>query len=348
MKTKIVYVVASLDDDVYMEQAIVSAWSVRHYNPDCHIEMVCDQDTVATLDSGIRAQYKNLFDEIHVREFKQEQSMMERSRWMKTSLREIIVGDFLYLDTDTVVCADLSCVDDFDFDFGMVLDQNCDFRTFIFRPGVVNRIKSLFGVDISQEQKYFNSGVAFVKDSIKTHDFYHTWHQLWQKKRIENGWLKDQDSLAISNIKHGYLITELSGDFNCQVMMSVQYLHTAKIMHYFNTLTIAPNNIHPFYGDKLFLRIKSEGITEEIQNMILNNKSLFTSPSMPASREGAVLWLRHQTARSAGLLNERIIYSNSYYALCLAWQHFPRVMRFVEKVCGKIVRKHRKPKNKVQ
>lgn len=58
MKTKIVYVVASLSADIYMEQAIASAWSARYYNPDCRIEMVCDQDTFATLDSGIRLHYK--------------------------------------------------------------------------------------------------------------------------------------------------------------------------------------------------------------------------------------------------------------------------------------------------
>lgn len=84
MKTKIVYVVASLDDDIYMEQAIVSAWSARYYNPDCQIEMVCDQDIFKTLDSGIRSQNKSLFNKIHVREFMPEQGMMERSRWLKT------------------------------------------------------------------------------------------------------------------------------------------------------------------------------------------------------------------------------------------------------------------------
>lgn len=172
MKTKIVYVVASLDDDIYMEQAIVSAWSARHYNPDCRIEMVCDQDTFTTLESGIRAQYKNLFNDIHIREFQPEQNLMERTRWMKTTLREIIEGDFLYLDTDTVVCTDLSYVDGFDFDLGMVLDCNCDFPQTLVYDLVVPTMKEIYGLDVSKETQYYNSGVAFVRDCQKTRDFY--------------------------------------------------------------------------------------------------------------------------------------------------------------------------------
>lgn len=103
MKTKIVYVVASLDDDIYMEQAIVSAWSAHHYNPDVNIVLVCDQDTEATLHKGNRQRYvEELFNEIFVQQLPDTYSMIERSRALKTMVRNIVTGDFLYLDTDTM------------------------------------------------------------------------------------------------------------------------------------------------------------------------------------------------------------------------------------------------------
>lgn len=327
MKTKIVYVVASLNDDIYMEQAIVSAWSARYYNPDCQIEMVCDQDTFSTLGSGIRSQYKTLFNNIHVREFLPEQSMMERSRWLKTTLREVIEGDFLYLDTDTVVCADLSYVDEFDFDLGMALDQNCEFSSFIFREAVIKRAVRLYSVDISNEPKYFNAGIAYVKDTSTTRDFYGTWHKIWYSKRFEKEGLKDQSALAATNIKHDHLITEMSGDLNCQVMASIQYLHTAKIMHYFNTLFTVGSAVNPFYGKSLFEYVKNYGITEEIQYKIINNKSLFSSPSMPVPREGAMLWRDYCKGK---FVPSRLTKTQSFYALGYLSSVHPKLFRKIE------------------
>lgn len=336
MKTKIVYVVASLDADIYMEQALVSAWSARHYNPDSCIEMVCDQDTFATLDSGIRAQYKSLFNQIHVLDFLPSQSMKERSRWMKTSLRQIIEGDYLFLDTDTVVCSNLSFVDDYGFDIGMVLDQNCEMKDFLYATGVIARTKRLFKIDISAESKYFNSGVAYVKDNKQTHQFYEKWHQMWKSKIHADDGIKDQSSLAATNYILGHVITEMSGDMNCQIMASIQYLHTAHIMHFFNTLFTAKGpSLSPFYGESLFLLVKEKGINEDIADKILHCKSLFTSPSMPVPREGVMLWSDHLNhSISSETFEDRLKTTNTYYLIYSLWYRIPKFMRIVDYLLG--------------
>lgn len=172
--------------------------------------------------------------------------------------------------------------------WGSVLDQNCEFGSFLYKDGVIRRTKRLYDVDLSNELKYFNGGELFVKDSNVCHDFYRSWHSYWQSKKNMPEGLKDQSALAASNIKHNHLITEMDENLNCQVMASIQYLHTAKIMHYFNTLFTANCNIHPFYGKTLFEFVKQNGITENIQYKIINNKSLFSSPSMPVPYEGAL------------------------------------------------------------
>lgn len=331
MKTKIVYVVASLDDDIYMEQAIVSAWSTRHYNQDCKIEMVCDQDTSVTLESGIRAQYKYLFDKIHVREFQPEQSMMERSRWMKTTLREIIEGDFLYLDTDTVVCADLSYVDDFKFDLGMVLDCNCEFRKTLVCDWVIPTMKDMYDIDVSNETLYFNGGVAFVRDCQLTRDFYILWNELWVHSMRHFNKLKDQQPLMKANIDMGYVVTEMSGDLNCQVAESIQHLHTAHIIHFFNNLLGVSHDISPFYRD-VFLQVKLNGITKETQETILNCKSTFTSPSMTVPREGAMLWREYLS--SSKKFKTRIAHTNSYQLLYFFWYYTPKFMRIIDVIIG--------------
>lgn len=341
MKTKIVYVVASLDADIYMEQALVSAWSARHYNQDSRIEMVCDQDTFATLDSGIRAHYKSLFDQIHVREFQPEQSMKERSRWLKTSLREIIDGNYLFLDTDTVVCSNLSFVDDYGFDIGMVLDQNCEMKDFLYAPGVTARTKKYFNIDISSETQYFNSGVAYVKDSKQSHLFYEKWHELWKSKIQEIEGLKDQSSLAATNVLLGHQITEMSGDMNCQIMVSIQHLHTAHIMHFYNTLFIANGpSLSPFYGKTLFQEVKERGITEDIAYKILHCKSLFASPSMPVPYEGAKLWKSYCANKSdVYLLDTNVLMIIKYIH-----RSYPKVFGMMESFVTSIINFRRRIK----
>lgn len=341
MKTKIVYVVTSLDSDIYMEQAVVSAWSARHHNPGCRIEMACDQDTYGTLNSSVRAQYKSLFDEIHVREFKPEQGMMERSRWLKTTLREIIEGNFLYLDTDTVVCADLSYVDDFDFDLGMVRDDNCDFKNSFGYEWVVPDMNKIYSMNVQGEELYYNSGVAYVRDNAMTHEFYKRWNEAWVYSMHNFNKLKDQQPLMKVNIDMGYVVTEMSGNLNCQVAVSIKYLHTAHVVHFFNTIRGKSEDMSPFFKEA-FVIVKENGITDKLKEVILNCKSSFMSPSMPVPREGAMLWRKHLS--ESGKHEEMIQASNTYHALLFMWVRLPRFTRFIDKILGKFIRKSHKKK----
>lgn len=334
MKTKIVYVVASLDSDIYMEQAIVSAWSARYYNPDCRIEVVCDQDTFITFDSGIRSQYRSLFNKIHVRKFKPEQSMMERSRWMKTTLREIVEGDFLYLDTDTVVCADLSYIDQFDFEIGMVLDGNVELDQGICKKWVTSQMKEMYNIDVSEETLYFNSGVVFARDSLLTHNFFRLWNELWINSLKHFHRMRDQQPLMKANMDMRHVIKVMSGNLNCQVVESIKYLHTAHIVHFYNNFFCKSDDMTPFFKE-IYLQIKNCGLTGFIKEDILNCKSSFRSPSMPVPIEAVMLLQRMWNPDG---VENKIIKSNSYYTISFVWQRFPRLMRLIEMTLGTLIR----------
>lgn len=341
MKTKIVYVVASTDHDIYLEQAIVSAWSARYYNPDATIVLVCDQDTHATMQTGIRQQYSSqLFDEVIVQEFKSEQGMMERSRWMKTSLRQIVKGDFLFLDSDTIVCADLSEADHYCFDIGMVPNNNCLFHDDFMYDTFVSRMKMIFGTDISDHEYFFNGGVAFVRDTENAHRFYDLWFNHW-KSTIKQSFMRDQPALCQTNIEMGYPIAQMAGDMNCQVQVSIQYLHTAKIMHFFSCWRDSGSMLSPFFDNNFYLGIKTDGLTAKIQSLIINCKTSFHSPvCMLPGKYGNLV-------RKSGLyLDDYFRMTDSHsFALIQKISKHPKLFLFVEKVCNKlnhlIDRKHR-------
>lgn len=294
MNTKIVYVVASLDDDIYMEQAIVSAWSVRHYNPDCHIEMVCDQDTLATLDSGIRAQYKSLFSKINVREFQPEQSMMERSRWMKTSLRQIIEGDYLYLDTDTVVCAELSYIDNFDFELGIVRDINCELKDSIFLGITQDRYYSLYHEKIELDDIYYNSGVIYAKDTKSNYIFWENWHNLWKQNRHTPSGIYDQAHLYRANKLCGNIVHTMDDRMNCQVIADVADINEAYIMHFFNNHWTKNNIVSPLLDEQFYYYVKKNW-TSQIEEIILHCKTNFKRPSVIVDKECFLFYFQYNS-----------------------------------------------------
>lgn len=128
----------------------------------------------------------------------------------------------------------------------------------------------------------YNSGVIFAKDDEVAHYFFKRWHENWitSKERSNN---RDQPSLLLTCDEMPNVVEPLSGIWNCQIMISIAYLHRAKIMHFFNTQW-KKTNISPFFGNNFYLRIKEEGkLTEEMKNVILNCKSEFITPSMPVT-----------------------------------------------------------------
>ena len=53
MRTKLLYVLVSSKDDIYLEQAYVSMYSAKFYMPDCHIVLLTDNISNETF-TGLR------------------------------------------------------------------------------------------------------------------------------------------------------------------------------------------------------------------------------------------------------------------------------------------------------
>jgi lipopolysaccharide biosynthesis glycosyltransferase len=231
MRTKIVYVVTSDETDVYLEQALLSVFSLRKHNPNAYVELVVDQDTDATI-TGKRGEILKYIDHKVVVNVPEEYNNVCRSRWLKTSLRQHVKGDFLYVDTDTIVTDSLEEIDCFTGDIGAVKDQHV----------LLGKNNGARKLQIRAEQEgwrwsetliYYNSGIIFVKDSAIAHEFYQMWNNKWKDKYRKTGDYKDQPPLAATNESFQYLIRELPGEWNCQIIHNgIIFLAKAKIMHY--------------------------------------------------------------------------------------------------------------------
>lgn len=279
MKTKIVYVLTSNEKDLLLEQLLLSLYSLRHYNPSAEVYLVVDQDTFSTI-KGARNVVREYLTDVIAIQTPEEYNNMLRSRWLKTSLREHIKGDFLFIDSDTIITDSLEECDNWNFDIAAVIDRHIPVdSTHQYHDYICDRAKDTGWTFTEADALYFNSGVMYVKDNAKTHSFYQKWHEYWLLC-IEKKVYQDQPTLGRTNKEFGYLIHELDGIWNCQIMANgIKYLVYSKIVHYFNAERQSERK-SVFYlpSDKdIYTKIKNDDfmLDDAIKNMVKNGRTAF-------------------------------------------------------------------------
>ena len=277
MQTKIVYVITSTPNDVYWEQTYLSIFSLLQHEKNPHVVLLTDDKTNATF-TGSRAKILDLVVDKIVVPFDGEVSNMRRSRWLKTKMRELVKGDFLFIDSDTIINAPLHDIDECHLLIGSVEDAHRPLNSHYGKEKLLRQAKTL-GFSIDEEPFYFNSGVLYVKDSKQTHELFELWHKNWEKS-ISYGINQDMPALMQANIQMGHLIQRMEGQWNCQLMYGFNYFVNARIIHYFASRYTTNNGgyIYDFMNPQTMLHIKQTGkIDAEIQEKLQNPLSCFSA-----------------------------------------------------------------------
>ena len=288
MRTVFVYVLVFDNTTIYYEQLLASVWSLKYYNK-CHVTVATDEESHQLMLTGWRKQYADLFDEIIPFHFDESVSKVERSRQLKTTLRQRVIGDLLFIDTDTVITGDLSEIDNLTCNIGMVEDMNCPFDKNPHYQDILNRNERLFGRRERTSLSYYNSGVIYAKDNENVREFYDLWNKKWVQSK-NRGVVQDQPALYETCLELQDTVVPLSGIYNCQAVINVNFLSTAKVMHFFNTKD-KKNAISPFIDGTIYNRIKTQQeLSDEIKEDVLHCKERFISPMMIASGEDIIVW----------------------------------------------------------
>jgi hypothetical protein len=271
---KYLYVLVGDDADYYLEQALLSITSLKMRMPDAFVSLLVDDKTAALL-KGNRNQIHNLINEYKIIQLSNSLTKKQRSRWLKTSMRNHIEGDFLYIDCDTIIADNLDDIKDLDSHIGAVLDLHnpLNFRP-ITRHIIVDAKKLGFTAPFVNN-KYFNGGIMFCRDSDICHNFFDEWHKLWVYGLSKNIYT-DQPSLNQSNVNCNDVIEELDGTWNCQIEYGgLAYLQNAKIIHYFSSN--AWENPYLIGNDSFLKKIRDNNgfIPNDIAEMLEKEKTLF-------------------------------------------------------------------------
>lgn len=259
-----VYILNSIGHDYFPEQAWLSVISLKKHNKGAHVVLVVDPET----ESWLKANKSSLLQEIselRTVEIPEGLDGTQKNRYLKTKLREVIEGDFLYLDNDTIVTGSLDGLRELPFDVGAVSDGHKNATDNAQLKDYLKSTSKHYYYD-----KYFNGGVLFVRNTDKAKELFLSWHKKWMEEKDLYGFSKDQPSLNFSNVEHSNIIGELDGSYNCQVMLPAasEYIMNPLIVHYFT------NNknqfIFPLKNSEVLKDIREHGITTGIMEVIEN------------------------------------------------------------------------------
>lgn len=278
---KYVYVLTSTPNDFYYEQCLMSVFSLIHHTPDALVYILTDNKTKDSFtEKDKRLGLKKLGANIITVNFDDSVTNIQRSRILKTTIPEHISGDFLFIDCDTIICDDLSSIENNlkDAKISAVLDGHVPLSEHKHKDYFIKREKKLGFSASKKTGKHYNSGVMLYRDCPESKKFFKKWNELWTWCFTVKHDHHDQPAFNEASLECGTIIKELDGIWNCQLSQGgLAYLENAKIIHYFSSE--GGKNYIPYYRlaeKNIQQKVKVFGeIPSDVSHMILNPKFQF-------------------------------------------------------------------------
>lgn len=295
---KFVYVLICSENDYYFEQWLMSVYSLKYKMPDAFVSIAIDKDTDKFINENYKETFNDFVNEKKIVDLPEDLSKKEKSRFIKTTLRKHITGDYLFLDCDTIIAEDLSEIKNWDFDIGCALDTHLQKEELMneFWKNKAKQMNDVLNFDLTNNDNcnnyYFNSGVIYCKDNEKTHNFYEEWHRLWIFSK-EKGIFIDQPAFYRANYLCDGIINEINGKYNAQILAfnGINFLSDAKILHYYSSI-FSKGNVTSAYIpaqiETLYEIRKNKKIPQKIIEMIKNPKQAFITDAMLLSMQDCV------------------------------------------------------------
>ena len=274
---KYLYILVGSKNEFYCEQTLVSMASLKNVQPDAFITLLIDKETDENFGIEI-ARINKYIDEYVVIPVEDGVPPIARSRFIKTSMRRYVQGDFLYVDADTVWSTPVDATD-FTHDIMGVLDGHCLLTEHPLKKEIEEDFKRV-NCNPNVEQ-YVNGGVLFSKDSNVSKNFFNLWHKKWLETS-KTGYFIDMPSLNCAfKEMYGNNVPLLPGVYNCQISRSWKYFAKAKLIHFFTGWMNGCGEMpYVFQRKKFWELVRKNGLNASIKEILENPLEAFVSPMM--------------------------------------------------------------------
>jgi hypothetical protein len=228
-RLKIVYVLCTEQVD-YLYLLAANATLTKVAAPELELTCVVDRKTFEFASaSGFR--FRDWVKTVTVVEAPEATPQLN-SRYLKTTLRKHVQGDFLFLDLDAVLASrellqrlDCPCAG---------AAQNLDHLRLI--PEFPQEIGRTIYEPMGWEHPflpYVNTGVLFCRDNPQAHRLFATWHQRWKEQTERLGTCLDQPSFNRVMWEQPECLTVMPRAFNAAVDVDPDFAAGAWVYHYY-------------------------------------------------------------------------------------------------------------------
>lgn len=285
-RLQVAYCLTSSGDDIYEAMTRVSIATLRYRNTHSVVIVFCDSET----HNNLKLSQSRLLEEadqvVAIDTPAGEPAF--RNRFIKTQLRLLLSGPFLYLDSDTVVRRPLASIAASRADLALAPNHSAD--------GIGDQIcledsKALEQMGWQPHSPYFNGGVLWYADTANARRFAEQWHANWLENIKVAERYHDQPALnhtlrSIQDLE----ICCLDHRWNAQVKtpQGIHYATDAAIWHIYSSFDIAVGDLF----SNCCSRLRHEKSLRPSSRIL---KKLLTADSPFISKEDSYTW-KHRLA----------------------------------------------------
>ena len=299
MDLKIVYCLTSSGGDLYEAMTRVSLATVRLTNPTARIEIATGQQTHQALHAT-GSQLLREADAVHGFHTPDGPPTF-RNRFVKTQLRLLLSGPFLFLDSDTVVRKPLTPLLNLQAVIAAAPNHSADtLAEQIWSEDQAN----LNTMGWQVREPYVNGGVIWYADTPAAHRFAEAWHRNWLANVERTGRYRDQPALNHSLQESAANVTTLEHRWNAQVQGAPKVAKGAFIWHLY--LEWNPETIFEFK------RLLKRGLANpDSFEPVAIARSLLSKPHPWCSRNWIDDWLSSRMIRKNRMSPSTKLWLNS-------------------------------------
>lgn len=238
----VAYALVSPRKSRYAVMACLSILALRRLYRSARITLLVDPATPPTLAAHY-PELPGIVDDVITIPDATMDHLPTRSFYLKMRSRDVLQGDFAYLDSDTLPVRPFAEVFERDWDIALVQDRNhhCPI-TPCYPHWEIERLRKT-GWD-NPIPKYFNAGIVFLRDNAAARRVVADWQARWRVLYgLGDGW----DQLPLNCAIHTCAVNvlELPPAYNAMVLTHPVHARRAKIYHYYASACTT-------FGDSLF------------------------------------------------------------------------------------------------
>ncbi len=248
----IVYALTSIGNDIFSCQTLVSISLVRHLYPKARIILLLDELSHVSLHSVKDPVLANVDQVVLIKTGMS--APVQRNRFLKTTMRLVLEGSFVYLDSDTLPIRRFDELFAHDDDFAAVPDYTQEFFGLRRARWVRDAFQTMDWP--YPPRQFINAGVLYMADRPVVHDFSREWNTRWKLCLEKANLVLDQPSINSTLDVVDLRLRLMNRNFNCQVKSTLYPVRRARIFHYF----WSPPTANPYsLLDYLVLRVQQTG-----------------------------------------------------------------------------------------